>query len=94
MSWEKLLKRDWKAPPRKPVVKIKDQIINFLKRNPQGMTKMSIVKDNKLATSRVKVYLRELIAEGNVEYVPSKHTTGSMSGMDNFNKMVYRWIGE
>ena len=94
MNWENLLKRDWKPPPREPVVKGKDKIIAYLKRNPQGMPKMSIVNDNGLSVSRVKVYLRELIEEGNVEYVASKHSVGSYAGKDNFVKPVYKWIGE
>ena len=83
MNWENLLKRDWKPPPREPVVKGKDKIIAYLKRNQQG-----------LSVSRVKVYLRELIEEGNVEYVASKHSVGSYAGKDNFVKPVYKWIGE
>ena len=92
-------KREWTPPPRKPVVKQIDKIIDYLKRNPQGMPKKSIEKDLKIPSSRVLAYLKKLIEEGNVEKVQSKtggigQAKTSYADRTIFNKPIYKWIGE
>mgnify|MGYP003627664335 CR=1 FL=1 len=84
-------KREWTPPPRKPVVTMIKKIEAYLKRNPQGMTFESIVKDNYSENPVIKRHLKTLKSKGKV--VKVNHVRRGKKGAVIETK-VWKWIGE